>query len=595
MPFAGEHAARQSDPKKYSEFRRVNDELGEGIDVIYGIYEKDGKKVSEIQSIRFDSGKFTAEEAKKWLKEHDFSTSGFEEASGAEKSRMVIPRSNVLETPILEVIRSKRSNNVPDGALVIPSFASTEAVDYYGTRVLLAAMDDAWPGYMNVEVLYPGGRVMQGNLRYMHDIHRAAGYCRQFERREQGYLAYDTIPKSKKDIQEEILDGILTGTSLGFGILEWRAVTEGDREIFELTKIRIAERSVVDAPATPNCNFQELAQRARHALGEGHTWPVQFRAAEMASPQGSSRVAAETPDDQTKVTSGGKLNLAEEKGYLWFESRPEKDFLPSSLRYGAEDLAGIIMRGGTLTTEITGETTYPRTAVQRVGFNNRSGDGWTEEEISVYLSMRSYLWWDDSGVATEDMPESRSRGILAKFLGIGELDKESVLNEEESRNKDLKESEVNDKELKELMDQQRAAFAESLGTALKPIIDDVALLKRAKEEAAAAEAKRVKDEAEAKRVKDEAAAAAAAAAETKRVKDEADAKAAREEEERRAKESPKPKDGVGGAPAGGDGTDVERSKAFEGMETGMGVLWSKDQPFNIRDVVGPRKAAKGVN
>lgn len=77
MPYPNEHAARINSPDKYTKLRRNNDEFGKGIDVIYGV-TKDGK--AEVQAIRFDKEKFTPEAAKKWLKDHDYSSSGFEEA-----------------------------------------------------------------------------------------------------------------------------------------------------------------------------------------------------------------------------------------------------------------------------------------------------------------------------------------------------------------------------------------------------------------------------------------------------------------------------------------------------------------------------------
>lgn len=61
-PYPNEHAARL-EPAKYDSFARVNDAFGDGIDAIYGI--KEG--VSELQAIRFDKDKYTAEEAKQWL------------------------------------------------------------------------------------------------------------------------------------------------------------------------------------------------------------------------------------------------------------------------------------------------------------------------------------------------------------------------------------------------------------------------------------------------------------------------------------------------------------------------------------------------
>jgi len=85
MPYPNEHAARINSPGKYDQFRRKNDALGRGIDVIYGI--KNGK--TEIQAIRFDGEKFTLEQARKWLKDHNVKPLSFEAA--VKKARSDAP------------------------------------------------------------------------------------------------------------------------------------------------------------------------------------------------------------------------------------------------------------------------------------------------------------------------------------------------------------------------------------------------------------------------------------------------------------------------------------------------------------------------
>ena len=73
-PFPNEHAARQTNPGQYDQFRRGRPTgFPAGVDVIWGIKLKP-KRVSEIQSIRFDAKKFTVAEAKTWLKDHNFKT-----------------------------------------------------------------------------------------------------------------------------------------------------------------------------------------------------------------------------------------------------------------------------------------------------------------------------------------------------------------------------------------------------------------------------------------------------------------------------------------------------------------------------------------
>lgn len=82
MPFPNEHAVRLVDPGEFERFRRVNDELGPGIHVIYGIRED---RTSAIQALRFSLGKFTETQVRAWLKEHDMKPIGFEAATGPTK------------------------------------------------------------------------------------------------------------------------------------------------------------------------------------------------------------------------------------------------------------------------------------------------------------------------------------------------------------------------------------------------------------------------------------------------------------------------------------------------------------------------------
>ena len=81
MPYPNEHSARLKNPGRYKRFRRENDKFGKGIDAIWGVTQ--GNKV-ELQAIRFDAKIFTAEEARKWLKDHDYKPIRFEAAAKAK-------------------------------------------------------------------------------------------------------------------------------------------------------------------------------------------------------------------------------------------------------------------------------------------------------------------------------------------------------------------------------------------------------------------------------------------------------------------------------------------------------------------------------
>lgn len=84
MPYPSEHAARMIEPGAFQEgsFRRK--ELAEGLSAIMG--RKKGEQTMTVQAYRFAREKFTPEQAKAWLKEHNAEPAAFEEAAGKEDS-----------------------------------------------------------------------------------------------------------------------------------------------------------------------------------------------------------------------------------------------------------------------------------------------------------------------------------------------------------------------------------------------------------------------------------------------------------------------------------------------------------------------------
>jgi phage I-like protein len=78
MPVENYHVAVIKDSKQYEEFRRQKDEFGDGIDVTYGIKDD----TPELQAINFDAGKWSYDEAEKWIKDHNYEPIKFEKATG---------------------------------------------------------------------------------------------------------------------------------------------------------------------------------------------------------------------------------------------------------------------------------------------------------------------------------------------------------------------------------------------------------------------------------------------------------------------------------------------------------------------------------
>jgi ATP-dependent Clp protease protease subunit len=171
MPFPREHAARQEDPSKYVRFRRKHPKgFPAGVDVVYGI-TKAGKV--EVQTIRFDSDKWSVSEAKKWLKDHDFRT-GIEPAKPEARMsgvRMFASMRGEYEaeagdpkTP-LEVKGARGSIHLYD---VIGGW---DGITAKGVLEALADLKAGGAKALDVHVHSPGGDVFEGVA--IHQVIRA--------------------------------------------------------------------------------------------------------------------------------------------------------------------------------------------------------------------------------------------------------------------------------------------------------------------------------------------------------------------------------------------------------------------------------------
>lgn len=80
MPYPTEHAARLKNPGSFQagSFRRIP--VTRGVFAIIG--RLPGQTTTTTQAYRFDKNVFTADEAKKWLKDNDVEYIRFEKATG---------------------------------------------------------------------------------------------------------------------------------------------------------------------------------------------------------------------------------------------------------------------------------------------------------------------------------------------------------------------------------------------------------------------------------------------------------------------------------------------------------------------------------
>ena len=292
MPFPNEHAARLKDPNQYDSFARKNNEGGEGIDFIYGI--KDG--VSELQAIRFDKTRFTTQEAKAWLKSHDFEPILFEEASerkimSDEERAMVSVSIHVDTEDVAEIIEAQTEqmataaqidleSNAEDAPVEQPMEMAVDVADdrKAGERVTRAdamearveSVDDRRVS-MSISSEMPVGRsygeeVLDHNpqsidlsflnsgrapLLMDHDPERQIGVIESVSLDGSARKLRATVRFGKSALASEVYgdvaDLIRGNVSIGYSIA--KMVKENDGKTYRATDWRPVEVSIVSIPA----------------------------------------------------------------------------------------------------------------------------------------------------------------------------------------------------------------------------------------------------------------------------------------------------------------------------------------------------------
>jgi hypothetical protein len=123
--------------------------------------------------------------------------------------------------------------------------ATAERLDAYKTIIGFEGSRDAfnrWPG----------------NIREMHDPHKAVGRALKIEPREQEKEIDVTlrISRGAEDTWQKILDGTLTGASIGARNGKWGKFKLDGEEVPFLERYDLVELSLVDNPACPGCNVK---------------------------------------------------------------------------------------------------------------------------------------------------------------------------------------------------------------------------------------------------------------------------------------------------------------------------------------------------
>jgi len=227
-PYPNEHAARLRDPGQYDDFRRVNDEFGEGIDAIYGLKDD----TSELQAIRFDKTKFSADEARNWLSDNDYDPIEFEAAMEEKSENAVQHRSMSMELEPVDT-ESRR---------VRMAISSEEPVErYFGKEVLKHSADA-----VNLDFLKSG----RAPLLLDHDPEKQIGVVEDVnlddDRRLRATVRFGKGALAS-EVFEDVVDGIRGNVSIGYIVNQLEDDRSSGAKV--ATDWRILEASIVSIPA----------------------------------------------------------------------------------------------------------------------------------------------------------------------------------------------------------------------------------------------------------------------------------------------------------------------------------------------------------
>jgi len=251
MPYKAEHAARISDPDKYVKIRRENDKFGKGIDVLWGV-TKAGDV--EVQAIHFDASKFTAAEAKQWLKDHDYKPIEFVEATG-KANNMGDIEYKVFRFK-MDALEEKHSRGNHYG--YIKGYASTfDNVDRGDDVVKRGAFSKC------LDNLRRSGDKLLMCWQHNHsDVIGGFDPSKMYEDEKGLWVEGEINTKTSKgaDVYELAKQGVINRMSIGFSIVDQDFSNESDnnRTIRNIKEVNLWEISMVGIPMNDKARIEDV-------------------------------------------------------------------------------------------------------------------------------------------------------------------------------------------------------------------------------------------------------------------------------------------------------------------------------------------------
>ena len=257
MPYPNQHSARQTDPAQYKEFRRFSPKgFPEGIDVILGLKEDGG---SEIQSVRADSGKFSAEEFAEFLRENGFEAD-IEEAT----SKSFEPFSTWIPIELVSkgegVSDDDEQEDENNSLAYIRGVVSTDDTDFEGERVEQRGLDWSYflkNGWFNHEHR-PGPEAILGHpLKIEQGEHSTTVEGVLYLEKPLANEIYTTAVAMRKAGGDR---------SLGFSI-EGQVTARNNDDTKVILGARVINCAITAHPMNPNTNLEVIARSMTASVG----------------------------------------------------------------------------------------------------------------------------------------------------------------------------------------------------------------------------------------------------------------------------------------------------------------------------------------
>ena len=297
-PYPNEHAARLTDPDQYDSFARQADAGGPGIDFIYGINGGE----SEIQAIRFDAARYSADQARQWLDEHDFSPLIFEPASEErmdQEQRHIVAVTETensfviefakAEMPMEEIAEELEEMVEDEVEMIENSYGdrkgqpltlradSMEPVIEDERRVRMAISSELPVERMGgMEILDHSASSIdlsflnsgRAPLLLDHDPTQQIGVVESVTLDESARKLRATVRFGKNgrasEVYDDVVDGIRGNVSIGYYVK--KVTRECDGKVYRATSWQPLEVSVVSIPADPSVGVGRSAMTSQPVI-----------------------------------------------------------------------------------------------------------------------------------------------------------------------------------------------------------------------------------------------------------------------------------------------------------------------------------------